>query len=392
MVKGGKLLPAAVVFVSAFFAGKFASTFVPAPPTLQRRLSPLAPAATAAAWAGIAAPTLATPLEDAALKLADASYPAVKKLLGPDKNKLADVVSKVVSETNYDAKVAATADKAIEALLVTDTAKVKVTLDALDKALDDAVSKGGLVPPIEDVQSVAKAVAASVESSGGAKFKAFIDGATEQGSVVRVLEGLGFDAAAKDAFANFISAASAAEGTGAAATGAVQAPAALEAAAVKFADASYPIVQTLNTLGGKTIAPLAGKAIGIAFSGDPAKVGKAADAAVEVLASANQANVFQALSALEQGLNAAVANNGLLPPLADVENVAKAAAGALATVGPGKLSTLLGAVIDAGNSADKFKVLGILGEGSGLVAKINPGDVAAATSAAVALASASGAQ
>merc|ERR1712217_276541 len=172
----------------------------------------------------------------------------------------------------------------------------------------------------------------------------------------------------------------------------VQAPAALEAAAVKFADASYPIVQTLNTLGGKTIAPLAGKAIGIAFSGDAGKVGKAADAAVEALASANQANVFQALAALDKGLDAAVANNGLLPPLADVENVAKAAAGALSTVGPGKLAALLPAVVDAANSADKFKIFGILGEGSGLVAKINPADVAAATSAALALASASGAQ
>jgi len=285
-----------------------------------------------------------------------------------------------------------TADKAVEALLVTDTEKVKVTLDALDKALDAAVSKGGLVPPMEDVQSVARAVAASVDSSGGAKFKAFIDAAVAQGSAGKVLAGLGFDAAAKDAFANFISVASAVEGTGVAASGAVQAPAALEAAAVKFADASYPIVETLDTLGGKTIAPLAGKAIGIAFSGDPAKVGKAADAAVEALASANQANVFQALAALDKGLDAAVKNDGLLPPLENVENVAKAAAGALSTVGPGKLSTLLNAVIDAGNSADKFKILGILGEGSGLVAKINPGDVAKATSAALALASASGAQ
>jgi len=392
MVKGGKLLPVAVLLISVLFATRFASTFVPAPQTLQRHLSPLAPAAATAAWVGITAPALATPLEDAALKLADASYPAVKKLLGPDRNKLADVVSKVVSETNYDANVAATVDKAIEALLVTDTAKVKVTLDALDKGLDDAVAKGGLVPPIEDVQSVARAVASSVDSSGGAKFKAFIDAAAAQGSVVKVLEGLGFDAAAKDAFANFISVASAAEGAGAVATGAVQAPAGLEAAAVKFADASYPIVQTLNTLGGKTIAPLAGKAISIAFSGDPAKVGKAADAAVEALASANQANVFQTLAALDKGLDAAVANNGLLPPLADVESVAKAAAGALSTVGPGKLGALLSAVIDAGNSADKFKVLGILGEGSGLVAKINPADVAATTSAALALAAASGAQ
>jgi len=161
---------------------------------------------------------------------------------------------------------------------------------------------------------------------------------------------------------------------------------------VNFVDASYPIVEKLDSIGGKTIGPLAGKAIGIAFSGDAAKVGKAADVAVEALSSANLANMYQVFTALDAALDAAVKNDGLLPPLAEVEGVAKAAAGALSTVGEGKLSALLPLVLDAANSADKFKVLGILGDGSGLISKINPADVAAATSAALSLAKVSGAQ
>jgi len=342
--------------------------------------------------AGMMSTAQASPLEDAALKLADASYPRVEKLLGPEKGKLADVVGKVVSETNYDAKVAATADKAIEALLATDADKAKATFESIDSALDAAVKKGGLVPPAAAVQNVAKAVAASVESSGGSKFKTFIDAAAEQGSAVKVLQGLGFDAAAQDAFKNFIEVAAASEGKAAAPTGAAKASTGLTDAATKFADASYPIVESLNKIGGKTIAPLAGKAIGIAFSGDPAKVGKAADAALEAVISTNFANAYEVLGALDKALDAAVAGNGLLPPKAEVENVAAAVAGALSTADTSKMKAILPLVLDAANSADKFKVLGIVGEGSGLVSKINPADVAAATSAAVSLASASGAQ
>lgn len=253
--------------------------------------------------------------------------------------------------------------------------------------------KKGLVPPLDDVKSVAKAVAGAVESGGGGKFKAFIDAVAEQGSVTKVLDGLGFDVAAKEAFANFVSVAAATEATGGAATGAA-APSTpeLTAAAIKFADASYPIVETLNKIGGKTIAPIAGKAIGIAFSGDAGKVGKAADTALEALISTNFANAYEVLGALDKALDAAVANGGLIPPKTEVEGVAQAIAGALATVGPGKLGELLPQVVDAANSADKFKILGILGDGGGLVAKINPGDVTAATAAALDLAKASGAQ
>jgi len=392
MARGGKLLPV-IISVSAIFIAWFSTnSFVPAPRPSQKHALVIAAGGTALGVVGMTPGALASPLEDAALKLADASCGRVSELLGKDKGKLAEVVSKTVAQTNYDGKVAAVADKAVEALLATDAGKAKETFESIDKALDSAVAKGGLVPPKEAIESVAKAVTASVESSGGAKFKAFIDAAAEQGSVEKLLKELGFGTAAKDAFSNFIQVAATTEGKATAPSSAAQAPAALSDAAVKFADASYPIVESLNKIGGKTVGPLAGKALEIAFSGDPAKVGKAADAALEVVISTNFANAYEVLGALDKALDAAEANNGLLPPKPEIEGVAQSISGALATADPGKLKAILPLVIDAANSADKFKVLGILGEGSGLVSKINPADVAAATSAAVALASASGAQ
>lgn len=380
--------PAMLLVTSAILACRLLPTFVPPPPRFHG-----ASVGASIGALGLIPAALASPLEDAALKLADTSYPRVAVLLGKEKGKLADVVSKVISETNYDVKVASAADKAVEALLVSDPAKAKATFQAIDAALDAAVAKNGLVPPLDDVKNVAKAVAGAVESGGGGKFKEFIDAVAEQGSVPKVFDGLGFDAAAKEAFSNFISVAAATEATGGAAAGAAAAPTPeLTAAAIKFADASYPIVETLNKIGGKTIAPVAGKAIGIAFSGDAGKVGKAADTALEALISTNFANAYEVLGALDKALDAAVANGGLIPPKTEVEGVAQAIAGALATVGPGKLGALLPQVVDAANSADKFKILGILGDGGGLVAKINPGDVTAATAAALDLAKASGAQ
>jgi len=390
MAHGGRLLLLLTAVV--LLVRPSTISFVPAP----RRLATCAPAAAAAGSAagifGAASAALASPLEDAALKLADTSYGRVAELLGKDKGKLAGVVSDAVAQTNYDAKVTVAVDKAIEALLATDAGKAKVSFESIDKALDAAVAKKGLVPPKEAVDEVAKAISAAIESGGGAKFKAFIDAAADQGSVGKVLKGLRFPRGAEDAFDNFIQVASSVEGQAVAPTGAAQAPPALTDAAVKFAEASYPIVETLNKVGGKTVGPLVGKSLEIAFSGDPAKVGKAADALLEAVISTNFANAFEVLGALDKALDAAAANGGLLPPKAEVAGVATAISGALSTADPAKLKAILPLVIDAANSADKFQILGIVGQGSGLVAKINPADVASATSAALALASASGAQ
>lgn len=390
MARGGGLL--LLLTAAVLLARPSTISFVPAPRLSGTRTPAATAAGSAVGIAGAASAALASPLEDAALKLADTSYGRVSELFGKDRGKLAEVVSKALAQTNYDAKVTVTVDKAIEALLATDAGKAKATFEAIDKALDAAVAKKGLVPPKDAVEEVAKAVSASIESSGGAKFKTFIDAAVDQGSAEKLLKGLGFGSPAQDAFGNFIQVASSVEGQAAAPTGAAQAPPALADAAVKFAEASYPIVETLNSVGGKTVGPLAGKAVEVAFSGDPAKVGKAADAALEIVISTNFANAFEVLVALDKALDAAAANGGLLPPKAEVAGVATAVSGALSTADPAKLKAILPLVIDAANSADKFKILGIVGEGSGLVSKINPADVASATSAALALASASGAQ
>merc|ERR1711920_181091 len=209
-----------------------------------------------------------------------------------------------------------------------------------------------------------------------------------------ILQDLNFGEAAQKAFDDFIIVATTTsplevEAVGAGAP-AKAAPAAVEAATVKLADATYPILDKLSKIGGETVAPLAGKAVNIAFSGDASKVGKAVDIAVEALDSTNTANIFDVLQKLDVALDAAYENNGLLPPLKEFEGVAKAVAGALGTAPPDKLSALLPAILDASNSADKLKVLGVVGEGTSLVSKIPPADVAAASSAALDLAKVSG--
>jgi hypothetical protein len=245
------------------------------------------------------------------------------------------------------------------------------------------------------VQATAKAVAASVDSSGGIKFIEFIAAADTQGSLKKILQKLGFDDKAESALVDFILAATTTTPLDVEQKAdpiVTPAPEKVQTAAVKLADAAYPILAKLNSIGGDTVAPVLGKAINIAFSGDAAKVGKAVDVAVETIDSVNTANIFDVLMALDVALDAAVRNKGLLPPLEAVEGVARAVASALVTASPEKLKSLIPAILDASSSADKLKILGVVGEASSLIAKIPPADITAASSAALSLVQASGAR
>ena len=167
------------------------------------------------------------------------------------------------------------------------------------------------------------------------------------------------------------------------------ASASLEDAAVKVADTSYPIISKLQK---KEVAPVVSKALGVALTGDPVAVLKVAKAADEALLSTDTAKLITALKSVDVALTDALKSNGVVPPLADVEDVAKKAAAALATTDKGKIKETFGALTQAANSADKLQVVGVLADGSKLASKINPADAAAATAAVLDLLKESGAQ
>ena len=167
------------------------------------------------------------------------------------------------------------------------------------------------------------------------------------------------------------------------------ASASLEDAAVKVADTSYPIISTLQK---KEVAPVVSKALGVALTGDPIAVLKVAKAADEALLSTDTAKLVAALKSVDVALSDALKSNGVIPPLADVEDVANKAAAALATTDKAKIKETFSALTQAANSADKLQVVGVLADGSKLASKINPADAAAATGAVLDLLKESGAQ
>merc|ERR1712224_1151889 len=91
----------------------------------------------------------------------------------------------------------------------------------------------------------------------------------------------------------------------------------LEDAAVKVADTSYPIISKLQK---KQVAPVLSKAIGAALNGDPVAALKIVKAADEALISTDPAKLVAALKAVDVALDHALAEKGVIPPLADVEN------------------------------------------------------------------------
>ena len=134
------------------------------------------------------------------------------------------------------------------------------------------------------------------------------------------------------------------------------------------------------------------KAIGVALTGDPVAVLKVAKSGNAALLSTDPAKLIAALKSVDVALGDALKTGGVLPPLSDVEDVARKAADALATTDKALVKETFGNLVAAGNSADKLAVLGVLADGSKLASKINPADAAAASGAVLNLLKESGAQ
>ena len=164
--------------------------------------------------------------------------------------------------------------------------------------------------------------------------------------------------------------------------------ASIESAAVNVADSAYPIIEKLQK---KDVAPVVSKALGAALGGDPVSVLKVAKAADEALISTDPAKLVAVLKAVDVALVDALKTNGVVPPLKDVEDVARAAAAA-ATTDKAKIKEAFGALVAAGNTANKLEVVAVLADGAKLAKTINPADATAATGAVLELLTEVGAQ
>ncbi|KAH8060271.1 hypothetical protein JL720_13609 [Aureococcus anophagefferens] len=145
--------------------------------------------------------------------------------------------------------------------------------------------------------------------------------------------------------------------------------ASIESAAVNVADSAYPIIEKLQK---KDVAPV---------------VAKAAD---EALISTDPAKLVAVLKAVDVALVDALKTNGVVPPLKDVG--ASPRPRRAATTDKAKIKEASGALVAAGNTANKLEVVAVLADGAKLAKTINPADATAATGAVLELLKEVGAQ
>mmetsp|Transcript_16412 Transcript_16412/g.30192 ORF Transcript_16412/g.30192 Transcript_16412/m.30192 type:complete len:270 (-) Transcript_16412:201-1010(-) len=163
-------------------------------------------------------------------------------------------------------------------------------------------------------------------------------------------------------------------------------------AAKDFTDAAYPLIGSLKK---DTVAPLTSKAVEVALTASPQEIIKTIDAGLDAFLSTNPEKFISTAKVLKEATaeasKATNCNLLCLPSLETSEKVGAAAADALSTADPAKVSAFANQAIKAFNSVDKFKLAPVLLDGGKFAASLNPKDVAAATAAALEVAKASGA-
>jgi len=201
-------------------------------------------AAAPAAWAG--------PVDLAAKKLADASYPLVEKIDWEKSPVLTKFLLK--SAPSWDAKKLAVAfDKTLELGAAMDPALIRTSVAAHDKALTDAISRPGLVTPLEDFEAVTQSIARMLGSAPTDKVGAVFDAYAEVGLKKLNVDWFATlkDADARAAYKAFFDLKNAQPfvsqvGAEVAAAARVNSADAIGSAAKKLADASYPLLEQVD--------------------------------------------------------------------------------------------------------------------------------------------------
>jgi hypothetical protein len=149
-----------------------------------------------------------------------------------------------------------------------------------------------------------------------------------------------------------------------------------------FADALIPIVKDLKA---KQVAPLAGKAVGAAVTGDPKEIVKTINLFLDVFLSIPPQEVFLAAKLLKEGTAAAAkaekCNLICLPPKEKTEEVARAIADAVTFADAGKLNAFLKQAGLSFKSGDPAKYAAATGDLAKYLLAANKNDIAKAKEA-----------
>mmetsp|Transcript_104740 Transcript_104740/g.184961 ORF Transcript_104740/g.184961 Transcript_104740/m.184961 type:complete len:467 (+) Transcript_104740:105-1505(+) len=157
--------------------------------------------------------------------------------------------------------------------------------------------------------------------------------------------------------------------------------------AVIFADSLIPLVRELKA---KEVAPLAGKSVSAAVTGDPKEIVKTIDLALDAFLSIPPERFFVAAKILKEGTAAAAQSESCnlvcLPPKEKTEQVARAIANEVSLADPIKLQTFLKQIGVSFKSGDPKAYAQATGDILKFSVALNKKDFLAAKDAWVALA------
>jgi len=282
-------------------------------------------------------------VDSAAKELADASYPLVEKIDWEKTPVLTKFLLK--SAPSWDAKKLAVAfDKTLELGAAMDPALIRTSVAAHDKALTDAISRPGLVTPLEDFEAVTQSIARMLGSAPTDKVRAVFDAYAEVG--LKQLNGDWFatlkDADARAAYKAFFDLKNAQPfvsqvGVEVAKPAPVNSADAIGSAAKKLADVSYPLLEQIDW--GRT--PVFNQWLSEASQKwQPAKIAAAVESTLALGLAMDQKLIGQSVAAHDKAIDHALSSGSLVTPLQDHEAVTESIARMLASAPAEKIKAV----------------------------------------------------
>jgi len=325
--------------------------FLPPAGRPARPAAPLA-AAVGTATAAVAAPAAwAGPVDLAAKKLADASYPLLEKINWEKSPVLTKFLLK--SAPSWDAtKLAVAVDKTLELGVAMDPALVRQSVAAHDKALTDAMSRPGLVTPLEDYEAVTESIARMLGSAPTDKVRAVFDAYAEVG--LKRLNGEWLatlkDADARAAYKAFFDLKNAQPfvsqvGAESVSATTVNSADTIGSAAKKLADASYPLLEQVDW--GRT--PVFNQWLSESSQKwQPAKIAAAVESTLALGLAMDQKLIAQSVATHDKAIDHALSSGSLVTPLEDHEAVTESIARMLASAPAEKIKAVFDTFSEVG--------------------------------------------
>ena len=360
----------------------------------------------------LVAPVSAATIQETTVNFADASYPIVKNLKAKQVSPLA---TKLVNLgiTGNPTEIIKTIDYGLDAFLSVPPERFFAAARALKigTAQASVASKCELIcmPSVDNVERFASSAGDALAVTPPVKLKAFVLQAVKSLQSGDSAQYAGVVAEATKFFASLdqsdlsnvkTAGVQVLLATGSDATGSGFMPPAnqappnkeIQAAAMKLADALYPVVSNLKA---KETASLATKIVGLAISGNPTEIIKTIDAGLDAFVTVSPTKFFNTAKALKAATasasKATSCNLVCMPSVAEVEKVAEAGADALAVADPVKLQAFVVQAAKSLQSGDKLLLAGVIADGGKFASALNPADVSKAAGASIELLQATGA-